>query len=68
MDIFFNWHSSEHGFNLDVKWNPKARFRCEQSRQNGAAKDHSWLHTPTAIAGPDRTRANRLLGFQVAVG
>ena len=54
-EIIFTWHPSEHGSNLDVKWNQKAILKCEPYRQNGVAKDHAWLHTATAIAGLDRT-------------
>jgi hypothetical protein len=62
MGIFFTWHSSEHKYHLDVKWNPQDEIR------DAEVEDHSWLLIPTANRRcTHRTRANRLLGLRVAV-
>ena len=48
MDIFFNWHSSEHDFDLDVKWNPRdeiqVRTPSKRSSEGPLVAAHSHGH------------------------
>ena len=43
MGMFFTWHSSEHGFHLDVKWEPQDEIHGADNtvdcRQWGAKND-----------------------------